>query len=48
MLIFAGPRSETPQGLLIQVTGQKIIAYASIISVLIQSLGALRVNRARA
>jgi len=48
VLIFAGPDSETPEGLLIQVTGQKIIAYASIISVLIQSLGALRVNRARA
>lgn len=39
-LLFAGPSSRTPEGLLIQATGQKIIVYASIISVLIQSLGA--------
>ncbi len=46
-LLFDGPDSDTPTGLLIQVTGQKIIAYAAIISVLIQAVGALRVNRAR-
>ena len=44
-LIFAGPSARTPEGQFIQVTGQKIIAYASIISVFMQSLGALRVNR---
>lgn len=41
-LLFGGPSPRTPEGLLIQATGQKIIVYASIISVLIQSLGARR------
>jgi hypothetical protein len=40
LLMQLGPSAATPQGLLIQATGQKIIAYASIISILIQSLGA--------
>lgn len=39
-LLFLGPKTRTPEGLLIQATGQKIIVYASIVSVLIQSLGA--------
>lgn len=39
-LLFFGPHTRTPEGLLIQATGQKVIVYASIISVLIQSLGA--------
>lgn len=43
-LMRFGPRSSTPEGLLIQATGQKIIVYASIISIFFQSLGALRVN----
>jgi hypothetical protein len=40
VLIMRGPGFATPQGLMIQATGQKIIVYASIISILIQSLGA--------
>ena len=39
-LLFFGPTTKTPEGVLIQVTGQKIIVYASIVSVLIQALGA--------
>ncbi len=41
-LLFFGPSTKTPEGLRIQVVGQKVIAYASIISVLIQSLGVRR------
>lgn len=39
-LLFGGPSTKTPQGVLIQATGQKIIVYASIVSVLIQALAA--------
>lgn len=39
-LLFMGPSPRTPEGLLIQATGQKIIVYASIVSVLVQALGA--------
>ena len=38
-LLFFGPSSNTPSGLTIQVAGQKIIAYAAIISVFIQAYG---------
>jgi hypothetical protein len=40
VLIMRGPGFATPQGLMIQATGQKTIVYASIISILIQALGA--------
>jgi hypothetical protein len=39
-LLFFGPSLKTPEGVMIQATGQKIIVYASIVSILIQSLGA--------
>jgi len=39
-LLFFGPTPRTPEGVLIQATGQKIIVYAAIISVLLQALGA--------
>ena len=39
-LLFFGPTTRTPEGVLIQVTGQKIIVYASIVGVLIQALSA--------
>ncbi len=42
LLITNGPAFSSPQGLVIQAVGQKIIAYASIISIFIQSLGAYR------
>jgi hypothetical protein len=42
LLMQYGPPASTSQGLLIQATGQKMIAYASIISILFQSLGAKR------
>ncbi|MEW5718375.1 MAG: DUF998 domain-containing protein, partial [Chloroflexota bacterium] len=44
-LLFGGPSTKTPQGVLIQATGQKIIVYASIVSVLIQSLAARSILR---
>jgi hypothetical protein len=40
LLLTFGPSSHTLNGLIIQATGQKIIVYASIISVLIQAWGA--------
>jgi hypothetical protein len=38
-LLFFGPSTNTSSGLMIQVAGQKIIAYAAIISVFIQAYG---------
>lgn len=40
MLITRGPDVDTAQGLMIQATGQKIIVYAAIITISIQSWGA--------
>jgi hypothetical protein len=42
VLIMRGPGLATPQGLTVQATGQKAIVYASIVTILIQSLGARR------
>jgi hypothetical protein len=42
-LIFYGPGIQTPNGLVFQVTGQKIIAYAAIACIFIQAYGARRV-----
>ncbi len=42
LLMTNGPSFASPEGLVIQVVGQKVIAYASIISIFIQSLGAYR------
>ncbi|MBM4456517.1 MAG: hypothetical protein FJ011_01935 [Chloroflexi bacterium] len=44
ILLTTGPKASTPQGLLIQATGQKVIAYASVLTVLIQALGAQRLS----
>lgn len=41
-LFFFGPDQDTSEGLLIYATGQKIIVYASILSIVFQSIGALR------
>lgn len=41
-LLIAGPSARTPQGLLIQAAGQKIIAYSSILCVWWQCRGALQ------
>jgi hypothetical protein len=40
VLLTNGSSFDSPQGLVIQVVGQKVIAYASILSIFIQSLGA--------
>jgi len=42
LLLTQGPGFETAQGLVIQALGQKIIVYASILSIMIVSLGAWR------
>jgi hypothetical protein len=42
LLMTNGPSFTSPEGLVIQVVGQKIIAYASIVSIGVQSLGAYR------
>lgn len=44
LLIF-GPAASTAQGAAIQATAQKIIVYASIVTVLIQAIAARRYNR---
>jgi cytochrome bd-type quinol oxidase subunit 2 len=42
LLMTNGPSFTSPEGLVIQVVGQKVIAYASILSIGIQSIGAYR------
>lgn len=42
LLMTQGPAADTDQGRLVQATGQKVIVYASIISVFIQAHGARR------
>jgi hypothetical membrane protein len=42
LLITNGPSFDSPEGLVIQVVGQKVIAYMSILSIGIQSMGAYR------
>ena len=42
LLITHGPSFSSPEGLVVQVVGQKVIAYASILSIGIQSLGAYK------
>jgi hypothetical protein len=48
MLITRGPDVDTAQGVMIQATGQKIIVYAAIITIFIQSWGASRMLEMRA
>jgi len=43
LLMTNGPSFTSPEGLVIQVVGQKVISYASILSIGIQSLGAYKV-----
>lgn len=45
LLLTFGPSVQTREGQMIQAVGQKIIVYASIMSVLIQALGAYRLKR---
>ncbi len=42
LLLTNGPSFTSPGGLVIQVVGQKVISYASILSIGIQSMGAYR------
>jgi hypothetical membrane protein len=46
-LLFSGPELETTGGLTIQAVGQKVVVYAGIICVVIQSYGAYQVERRR-
>jgi hypothetical protein len=45
VLLFAGPKAETALGDKIQATGQKIVVYAEIVCMFIQSYGALQVQK---
>ena len=45
ILLTSGPDFDTANGLVIQVVGQKVIAYASILSIGIQSMGAYKFLR---
>jgi hypothetical protein len=45
VLLFAGPKAQTALGDKIQATGQKIVVYAEIVCMFIQSYGALQVQR---
>lgn len=45
LLLTFGPSVQTREGQMIQAAGQKIIVYASIMSVLIQALAAYRLKR---
>jgi hypothetical protein len=41
-LLFFGPAPDTPNGLTIQATGQKIVVYTMIVTVFIEAVGARR------
>lgn len=43
-LLFSGPDLDSPQGLVVQATGQKIIAYAAVLTTLVLAAGARRVG----
>lgn len=45
VLITVGPSTDTANGLKIQVTGQKVIVYAAIVTTFIQAWGSLRFAR---
>jgi len=45
VLITHGPDIDTARGVMIQATGQKIIVYAAIVTVFIQSWGAAKLSR---
>lgn len=44
-LLFNGPSAQSAQGLMIQATGQKIVAYAAIVCMAIQGVGAQQFAR---
>ena len=44
VLLFGGPHIDTPEGVRIQATGQKIVVYAEIGCMFLQSYGAMRVE----
>lgn len=46
-LVMLGPPRSTPEGMMLQATTQKIIVYAAVISVLVQSNGAVRMLKTR-
>ena len=46
-LVMLGPPRSAPEGMMLQATAQKIVVYASVISVFIQALGARKLARAR-
>jgi hypothetical protein len=47
ILLIAGPAPDSYEGLVVQAVGQKIIVYASIISIFVQARGAKQVAHSR-
>jgi hypothetical protein len=47
ILLMLGPRLDTPAGAAIQATGQKVVVYASMLTILVQALLSLRLERLR-
>jgi hypothetical protein len=47
LLVMLGPARSTPEGMMLQATAQKIIVYAAVISVFVQSHGAMRMLKTR-
>jgi hypothetical protein len=47
LLLTVGPALDSAQGIAIQATGQKVIVYASIVSILVQANGARRMEDQR-
>lgn len=43
LLLVAGPAYDSPEGIMVQAVGQKIIVYASVISISIQAYGAKQI-----
>ncbi len=45
VLLFGGPSVESAEGVRIQATGQKIVVYAEVVCMFVQSYGALKLER---
>lgn len=43
LLLAAGPPYDSPEGIMVQAVGQKIIVYASVTSIFIQASGARQI-----
>ena len=44
LLLVVGPPYDSPEGIMVQAVGQKIIVYASVTSIFIQASGARQIT----